>query len=740
MDRFLNNELREISSTLKSFNIKQKSHTMLESFLVILCRFRHLKDLVDNSDFKENFKKYYKGQKCFKPIVALFNLIYSAYTADKEASVDEIGSLIVDIRKSFPNHPDIIKMGDIELFMLAISSSFRIFHYTVESERTSGLAPFDEILLQVFSLPKEEILQYNVLRNLVEKAFQDLLLNNPKLMHAEAIDDKLQIVFSNIKTLQQLSKNLTKIPHITEELNFCSILFHYDDEESSLFNRLLDSYEQKLLSSFGTDYLNTEIIRQIKLDFLRDECSLHRYDLRNQVNFGFININFKYLSTCKSCNCDITGVMEKTSASNEEGEVFSHNTRITYTVKINISENGLNQSVEKLRVPKIKNFLMNIHENNPGLDLINDYESIAFYQAYNQTSNFHYYRFVNIEQRIKEIETNNPTNATFGLMYINEKRLTQPSAVKIFYSTKFLIGGTSFDKNTSIYVTIDNEEHLIHFIDYIIKVYQILTTTKMDKKTAVESILKSFVFYLPSSVTSEEDFNKWKRWSKEIKFDQNTPVIDILHMIEKKSGMKLFENNEDDNNHLYINCYLEHSKDSNLDLNSQALDKPAIPNIVQNKTSGMILNTGLTDLLDYVYECQKLNFVNGGTEKDVNQILGKIDHFPPSLFLPNLLVVHVKEVSKLLDLGEVLTFDYIEEKIKRENAPINNKYLIVGMICSKKNTNPISYYPVVKENPNEFDRVVVGYTGPDKTVNARIHKIDKDYVEYIIFERKEIEN
>lgn len=739
MDRFLNSQLREVSTSLKKFDIKLKDDTLLESFLIILVRFRHLRDLADNFDFHASLKELYRGQNCLKPVVALFNLIYSIYTVDKEASSAEIAQVLKEIRKNYQNHPLVKKMNDIELFLLAISSSFRVFHYMTEQRKIKSEVGFEKVLADLFSYHPADILKYQTIRNIVDKAFQDLRARKSNIMEVESTEARHKILLENIEEVHKMCKKTTTMPNLAEELNFCSVLFHYDDEESALFNRLLDGFNQKLLQEFGDNYINPDVIKPIRLDFMRDECSLHRFDMRNQVNFGYLNIYFKYLSTTKSCNCDITCVMEKTSASSEDGEVFGHNVRITYTGKVSLDMPGIKQQHDILRVPKIRNFLTKINEQNQDLDIINDYDCVAFYQVLHPVLKIHYYRFLSIERRLKEIEIGNPTNSAFGLMYVNEKRLTSPQALKIFYSTKTLVGGTSFDKNTSIYVSTDNEEHLKYFIEYIIKSYQIVSNTKIEHNEAEKALLKSFVFYLPSSVQSENDFNKWKTWSREINITPTTPLSEILDQIQKKSGMRLFDDDDSDQGkHVYLNCLFEHLKDSSLDFASQTIEKPTIPNL-QNMKGGMILNTGLTDLLQYVLDCQRLTLQEAESPLDANALLKKFDHFPANLFLPNFLVVQLADINKMLEMGEILSFDYLEDKIKREAAPISNEYRIVGLICAKKGTNPTQYYPVLKKELNIFDIFYTGYLGPDKEVTAKIFQIDKNLVHYILFERREIE-
>lgn len=120
---------------------------------------------------------------------------------------------------------------------------------------------------------------------------------------------------------------------------------------------LIEAYNHYLLTKFGNDTLNLTLIKPIKIDLLRDLCRIDRYDLQNQVNFGYLDIKFQYLSYTKTISCNLTGMPAATSVKSDDIEVHSQHSRITYTNKLQIMTDNYLQDFSTMRLPKIKNYL-----------------------------------------------------------------------------------------------------------------------------------------------------------------------------------------------------------------------------------------------------------------------------------------------------------------------------------------------------------------------------------------------
>ena len=72
------------------------------------------------------------------------------------------------------------------------------------------------------------------------------------------------------------------------------------------------------------------------------------------------------------------------------------------------------------------------------------------------------------------------------------------------------------------------------------------------------------VFYLPSTLDSEDKIAEWKAWNSQIQITMKTPLSAIYDHLKACSGLNLF-NEKDQSNHIYLRCYIG-SKDDLLNI------------------------------------------------------------------------------------------------------------------------------------------------------------------------------
>lgn len=741
IDRHITQPIRNIENKLKGMVIKQAAdNSLIESFIQIIRQCRRLKDLVDNTSFFEFLSANYKDQVRFKPILALFNLIYSSYTVDKEANIVEIASLIKDIRKEFSQ---VKSMDDIEIFLYAISTSFRELTYMMDKPK-GNIRDLKDILSEIINSDIDVINNSPYLQRVIEAVFNDFQDAKPNTMDAEGSASQQDVLKRNLNVVLDLTSNFSKMPKLNSYLNI-STTQGFDDEQNRLFTELVESYTITLINNFGKKLLNPDLIKPIQLDLLKEFCRINRYDLQNQVNFGYLDVKFPYLSFTKTINCTLSGMPAVTSVKKDDIEVQNALCRITYTNKLNVDVKGFRQTYDTLRLPKIKNFLLKIMELDPNLDIVNDYDVIAFYQARNTHFKQNYYRFISVEERLTAVCQGNEINSNFNIMFLNERRLCEPKAIKIFYASRLSRATLQTDMNPVIYVTVDNDEFLEHFIQHVIKIHNLAEGAKDDNKALQEKIIKSCTFYLPSTLETDPEVTLWKNYSSKIALTKQTAISKIYEDLVKISGIDLYDPN-DKSTHMYMNCFMD-VETSDIAVNGKQFEKSNFETLSKAKTENIKLNTGLTDILNYVMtnfkttlemEQAKPEF-SSKNDPNSEALWKKLDINPMRLFLPNFFVVRVFEIRKLLELGDELDFDYIEDRINSSTEPLSNKYNIIGLICQKKgnDNNPI-FYPVIKESENVYDTKYRGYLN-EKEIVADIYKIDREQVHFIIFERRDIQ-
>lgn len=215
MDRFLTKPYRDIGGLLKKMNLECEDSSLLESFLQIVRHCRRLKDIVDDSDYFEYLQKNYHGEKCLEPILALFNLIYSSYTVDGEASVHESAKLMAAIRKS---NQQLEHYNDIELFLLSISTSFREMTNMMQKSDSKS-SSLEEVLKDILLFDLSQIKSEVLLQDVVEAIYQDFKKLNPKTMDCEDLASKLETLNRNSDSIVQMCDKLELAPTFVSRMN-----------------------------------------------------------------------------------------------------------------------------------------------------------------------------------------------------------------------------------------------------------------------------------------------------------------------------------------------------------------------------------------------------------------------------------------------------------------------------------------------------------------------------------------
>ena len=753
LDRMFQKEHREVGYELQKMKVENgKDDSLIESILVILRNCRSFREFVSNQIYFDFLKDHFKNQKSLQPIVAFFNFIYSSYTKDDEATAQEFGKILESIRKEHKEYSDPKKTNDIELALLAISSSFRYLIYSMENHNSSK-KKFEELLLEVLKLDSETVCAASSLCTVVNALYLDFLEEKPQSMDVEGIDGKMEVLKANSKVVTKMISKPDSITTTYLEMNIFLTQRNYDDEESKFFNELVNAFAVRLVELYGEKkYLNDQLFKPISINFLKDECKLNRYDLQNQVNFGFINMNFKYLSHTKTVSCILTGHVSKTiNPSKSEGLESVLNSRITYTQKLTIEHKGLPQHTNLFRLPKIKKFLQRITEIDPNMDIINDYDVMAYVQAKDAATSCNYFRFVDIEERIDKV-MHGDIATIFNIIFLNDRRLCNRNAMKIFFTSRLNKGNMMTDPNTSVYVSEDNEEHVIHFLNYLKDNFGLGKNCKEKGEKKTKKLLEKLVFYLPSTLETAESIAQWRKWSGEVRLWKDSTLQDVYDKLVSISKVNLF-NEHDKERHIFMCCSIDIDAEDDFKTTSKADEKNSFENLDKDKKNSecVVLNTSLTDILDYVIKNAKIAIsgdmiASTGKKKektpsfDNNSLWHYFDRYPASFFLPSYLVINVFDVRKLLELGDDLDFDYIESKLNKSFEPISNRYSLMALICQKKDTNPIVYYPCVRQQSTKRldSKLMKGFIGGQEK-EAAVHKVNKELVHFLIFERDVIQ-
>lgn len=744
LNRMFKDEPRDIGFELKKMVVKNGSDSMVEAFLIVLRNCRRLRELVSNQVYFEFLKANFKDQKALQPIVALFNFICSSYTVDLEAKSEEISKLLTQIRKEHAELADTKKTNDIELLLLAISSSFRYLSIMMQIHG-HHLRTFEEVIADLLKQDEDTILRVKPIRVLIDAIFADLRTSKKDLPDSQSHKEKLKILKGELQTVTYLLHSQDKAPHSFKEMNFFCTLADYDDEENELFNELIRSFGKKQFDSFGNHYINTKIFKPIPIEFLKEDCKMNRYDLQNQVNFSYVHTKFDYLSNTRTISCNLIGTPTTIHSKKEDCDQQSMHSRITYTNKMTVKTKDFKQNSEVLRLPKIKNYLLKVMELDPNMDILNDYDVIAYFQVTDPKNSVNYYRFVSVEDRITSV-ISGEVSSSFNIMFLNEKRLCLKNAIKVFYSTKFSKGTIMNDPKAMCYVSLDNDELLSFFVEHVIKAHGLNEGSKDDTKALVTKMIDKMCFYMPSTVGSEEEVIQWKNWSKELKLTKDTPLSEIYEKLSHLSGITLLDD-ADKGKHMFLSCYIN-SEDADLQLNTKQFEQGGFENFEKKGSDKVQLNTGLTDIFDYLLSNFRLTLTGSAEKNDAaleaiqekDTVWSIFNKYTPRLLLPTYLIVNVFELRKLLELGDDLDFDYLDEKIKNSQDPLSTKYSLVAIICQKKNVNPLCFYPCIREqSTTRLDsKTFKGFIG-DAEKLAPAHKIDREMVHFLVFEREIIQ-
>lgn len=751
MDKYLKTEQLEIQHLPQSMSLKQDQGSLLEAFLMILTRCKKFKDLVDNTDFYDFLKANYKGQKSLDPILALYNLVYSVYTTvEPKYGNEDFCKIVEDIRKNLKREEWIQKLSDIELAVYAMTSSFRILASMMREARQPS-RDLPVIFEELFSAPVEKVSQFPILVHTVSLLYKDYKASNSG-MDVEGFDAQFEVLKNNFSKLSKLLKDLTKVPIFSKEMLIFSSLYNFDDEESPLFNELVCSFTKAISEMHGNKHINPDIIRPITFTFLGNSFKMARYDMQNQVNFGLVNIDFDYMKLTRTIGITLMGNKQKNSVKEDNNKVGCFNGQIVYINKFDFQGiPNLEQDHTEFKVARIRNYLMKIMEFDPDTDLLNDYDCIAYYQSYHETQKANFYRFLNIEDRLTEITVGNKQNTKISLYFSQERRLSEPRGLKIFYSLKMAPGSILQDSDNLLYVSQDNEEHLQYFIEYIYSNHileEVNHNAKSGGKNEITDIAKKLTFYLPSTLENKKDIDNWKKISAKKTLSLQTPLSDIYSELVKHSQMDLYDP-EDPHSHMYMNCFLDIS--SILDcskLATEEFDK-------YKKASSAQLNSNLTDIFEYGLSTFKRSLQSEAFTKpreestELSQaVWSHLNNYPPRMFLPSFLVVNLYKIRTILELKEHLTFEYLEEKILEQDSGLSPAYSLVGLIAQFKKPSPTGpvYYPIVKETEalccSKYRGFLVEKTKPNKPVKevvCDIAKIDKELMHWAVLERREVQ-
>jgi hypothetical protein len=740
MDKLIKGGPRPIDNEVfKMLMTQDKDSSLIESFLQILRRSKKLKEIIENLDFSDYLSENYTpGKKQLEGSLGLFNMIFSSYTKENEFSAKEFAGLIKNVREA---HPEIAKLDDIEIWIQIVSSSFRFM--ISEMETTSKKARnFLDVTKSILNCNPDLYNKSLLLQDVIDNLFEDYCKAFPTTTKPSNNLAKLAVLQSNVDQVLGLLKSPETFPKLYSEMNIFSTQFNYDDQQSRLFNEYVLSFEKYQLEHFGNNHLNPKVYNSIKIDFVKHYSQLRRYDLRNQVNFGYIDNNFEYASYTKNMMVNLNGIPAKSVTRRDDVEINNMANRIGYTHKLQISkiEELKNQDYEKLQLPEIKSYLLKIMDMDPNMDILNDYDVIAFYQAHHPNPKFNkanYYRFISVDSRITEIRVGNPDNQNLNLMFLSERRLCQPDALKVFYSNKFSKQTALSDNNPTMYVTKDNDEPLKAFMEHIIKVHHLSDNVKDKSEDQVLKFIekKKLTFYLPSTVESPEEIQKWKNYKDQMDYKKDTPLSKIYERLVEITGMDLYMPN-DQTSHMYLNCFID-MEGNEIFNNSSQFEKGVFEKFERKKADNIILQTNVSDILDYLIQNCCLDPTHPQSNTSVWSLLPK---YPPRLFLPNYLVVNVYVIRKMLEISGELNFEFVLDRIKKTGDPISNQYRILGLICRKKKakeTDPTIYYPCVKLSEEAYNFKCKGFLG-EKEVDADIYKIANEYVDFIIYERRTI--
>lgn len=747
---------REIGK-LQPFNYMQKD-SLVEAFVSILRTCKRLKDVVDNTDFVDFLRSKYKGEKKYKSFLALYNLIFSSYTKENEASAKQFIQIRLDAIK---DNPELQNQSEIEVLLSLITASFKVILFEMQVNKFTNLPEFHTQVEKFLESDFASQIEHSItLTKLLECIWGDFNKANPQGKSTERPNEIFEILKSKKAEVAKFFKDFAKAPLTLESLLNWSTFHDYDDEESEFFNQLILSFKKAFIAAYGDKFNNPQLLKPVEIDLLQRFCVLKRYDMENQVNFGFIDLTFDYLSFLKTLKVNVTSVYkhsERTddnivSKANEpkkestEMEMGSSMIQINVTEKMTIT--GYEQKPELLKLPKFRDVVAKLHEICPETDFENDYDIMIVYQARHEEAKMNQFRFLTLEDRITEIQVGNPSNQVFSMLTMDNKRLCDPHAIKIFYSFTIRKSGLMTEKLPAFYVTFDNDESISHLVKHMCQFhFKEGNGTDTEVKKFEENVYKNMYFFLPSTFDNDEEMEKWKKVGKEIlkNLNKNSPVYEVFEELRKIYKKDVFPE-KDLKYHHYMNCWIDWEKvDKNL--SAKGLEMPENHQFEKaaKKNMRIVLNPGLTEIINYsvVNERNRFNKLSNIPKGDpsFNCAWNLMKTLPVRAFLPNYLFVRVVTVNKLLELHQTLDLDYLAEYLNKSKFQLTSKYRTIGLICQKKRapgTNtPLEFYPVIKKNNDKFDKKFLGFL--PKQVEAEIFKIDKELVHYIFFEREDIE-
>ena len=482
--------------------------------------------------------------------------------------------------------------------------------------------------------------------------------------------------------------------------------------DNFLFKLLDEELEEK---EKGTSKEPLEFFNEISIDLYKDCVRLVRFDLRNNGNYGFLDMS-KISYTTEKCTVFIDILFP--SLKTKKTVVHKYKIDLVKNFILRPKDNSY-QNKQYFKKVKMRDVIKKINQCNIDNDLLNDYDICIFYERENKQDGIQYTDCITVEDRITAIlDSSCNSIPRVKAVFIDNRRFTDKNYIKVIYSHKT----NCFTEETNgflVYVPEDNDQKVGEFVKYFVGKY-FEKDEFMNSSQGHQYLLDNILFSLYSNLTFTSDPTVF---DSSLGMELNSTFTDIYTFLH---------NHHDIDNNSIINCFLKNplvEKYGEMRYSPQSIE-----NFLKLKIE---VSSQLTDLLDYLIHNHQFD----SREAPSSILYGiksneNLARLPPTALLPSVLIVCITNINNMIEIDNDLGIEVVDEKVCREVIGISREYSLIGMICRKKQqtpSSPLVYYPVYKV-PNSPTEDVIGYL--PKETRVPFSKLKKEQIDYVILERK----
>ena len=749
----------KISSSLSNY-------TLLESLLFLLRGSDSLREIAEDRTHREWLVKIDDGQnkeievgKVCSVLMKIIDLFSRGYV--------EVGATELELLKGPKNSSgkSLIKVGDS---VPDADSLFNEYSGATEKENTMLLRILREFsqgyhyyrLLQKGNVETAEM--HSVLEEIVtrvskqDKGIEDevvstfireiIPLSSLSLQLARYLIDQYETIikrplYEDLKgdretTLQEVTKILMDqlIPggEITK-LFYTTTLQPTSHEDTALDTILRNvasqNHLQLLKAKFSTPL---PYITELSMPLFKSSAVYTRFDTENNGSFGLID-----LSTLKYINEKQTLFLDMIKVSPRSGNFEINSFKVDIFKNFCLTGTTDYQDAKYMKRPKVSQLVSKLNEIDTDYDYTNDFDVICAYEKEDIQRSTAYISYLTVDERVNEATESVSGVKRVYLLAMQNRRLVSPAAIKIVYSPHKGFKMEAFAP--LVYVSEDNDEPVRSFLASVQGIHfkhMALSKESPGYKKTMEGLLNSM--HISLDVNLVPGSSSSKIFNADNGLTENTLLSEIyekLYQVEFNKSRPL------EGSKLMLFCHFKQPNIDNYNPNNFSPEKSTVAGQTQTqaKTNPVLsLQSNLTDILDYVIYNDRFKGSAAPNPKPTDSSISThpaLSQLPIGYLLPLQLIVAVRNVNNLCELTAPFEMECCKEVVSQQKLAINTKYKTVGLICKKKQASPkdpLVYYPV-KKVQDSLKHEVIGYL--PKEVKTQIFKVQKDFVEYIYFER-----